>query len=215
MLVDLLVDRASHPERDLQTIVLNEALAAAPKLTPAQCRAIAIHAVFELSHRLKRPESLDAFYEDHVRGDILPLAESLPHMPDSYRHIEYVGAASVGVAGLSFFTAFAAAYQGFGSTGASRSRTSRTCSWKGSRESKHLSSRTSCEGFRPTAGSSCHRFRDPSRLQLGTMRVKDVEGFCAQPGWEDLLAAILNLYNLGAMENQPRSSARYCRACQS
>ncbi len=183
VLVDLLIDRASHTERDLQTIVLNEALSAVPKLTKAQCHAIAVHAVFQLSQRLERPPSLDAFYEDHVRGDILPLADELPLMPDSYRHIEYVGAGSVGPTGPPFVAAFAAAHEGWFTHGFSESDIPDVL------KQPHVMQ----EGF------IIPSLRDPTRLQLGTMRTADVEGLCAQAGWDDLLEPMLQLYATGAM----------------
>jgi len=74
VLVDLLVDRASEPGRETRTIVLNEAITAAPKLTQQQRRAIAVCFLVKYTRWTGRADVV-TFYEQYIRGNLLPLAE--------------------------------------------------------------------------------------------------------------------------------------------
>lgn len=92
-LIDLLVDRAEQKERDIKTIVLNEAVATVPKLTADQRSAIALS--FMIRHtRYNGPLVLETFYQ-HLCANWAPLATGLPTRSSAYQHIEYAGAASI------------------------------------------------------------------------------------------------------------------------
>ena len=62
-LVDLLVDRAGQRERDLKTLVLNQAISTLPQLTSAQRRAVTVCFLFRYT-RYVGTLSLAAFYEN-------------------------------------------------------------------------------------------------------------------------------------------------------
>ena len=92
-LVDLLIDRAAQEERDIKTVVLNEAILTVPKLTPDQRAAIAL--CFVIRHaRYGGPLILQSFYE-YLSLNWVPLGIGLPSRASAYQHIEYVGAASI------------------------------------------------------------------------------------------------------------------------
>jgi hypothetical protein len=95
-LVDLLVDRAAETGRGTRTVVLNEAITSAPKLTTAQRRAIAVCFMTKYTG-WRGPLNLDHFYALDVCQNILRLADELPRHQSAYQHIEYVGAGSVGI----------------------------------------------------------------------------------------------------------------------
>ena len=100
VLVDLLVDRANEPVRETRTIVLNEAITAAPKLTGQQRRAVAVCFLVKYT-RWSGLATLENFFDVYLRGNLLPLADDLPTKPAAYQHIEYVGAGAVGLGHIS------------------------------------------------------------------------------------------------------------------
>jgi hypothetical protein len=100
VLVDLLVDRAGHTDRGLQTIVLNEAIVAVPKLSAGQRRALGLAFLIRHTSTAVRTLSVDQFYESYV-SQLAAVGRDLPTDSLSFQHIEYVGAGSVTVATLS------------------------------------------------------------------------------------------------------------------
>ena len=106
-LVDLLVDRAGRLDRSVQTIALNEAINAVPKLTAPQRRAIAV--CFMARYTTWRgPLSLDAIYADHIKRNLVPLASDIPREVTAYQHIEYVRAGSLETGGVQLAKALQA-----------------------------------------------------------------------------------------------------------
>jgi hypothetical protein len=109
-LVPLLIDRAGRDTGELATIVLNEAIEVAPKLTPDQTHAIALCSFLRYtSWTLTGSETtLDDFYSVYVEGQLLPFASGLPRNPAAFQHIEYVGAGRLSnLGGIGFFELFA------------------------------------------------------------------------------------------------------------
>ncbi len=90
-LINLLVDRADDAKR-FEALVLDEAIVAAPKLTSEQRRALAVSFVLRCQYL---PQSIDDFYDIYLERNLVPLASELPSAEADYRHIEYVGAASI------------------------------------------------------------------------------------------------------------------------
>jgi hypothetical protein len=85
----MLLDRADVPSRSLLRIVLNEAIAVAPKLTRDQLAALAVG--FSLSYgTYGGPVAIGPFVE-YIDRCIAPFVPMLPTDPMSYRHLEYVG----------------------------------------------------------------------------------------------------------------------------
>ena len=93
LLVDILVDRAAQKDRNLRQIVLNEALAVAPKLTPEQLDILSLSFVVRYTRRLNLRNLAD--FAIHVRDNILPFSASIPKHRAPYLHLQYAGCASI------------------------------------------------------------------------------------------------------------------------
>jgi len=117
VLVDLLVDRATETTRGLRTIVLNEAISAAPKLTPQQRRVIAF--CFIVRYSQWQGQDVNGLYDVFIRQNLLPLCDDIPTKATAYQHIEYVGAGSVGLGSLDLVEALRHNYHGLFSRGLS------------------------------------------------------------------------------------------------
>lgn len=93
LLVDILVDRAAAPKRNMVQIVLDESLSIAPKLTLEQFDTLT------LNFLLIRTRRLDAGnYEGlltHFRKRIVPFIENLSDKNSDYTHAEYLGCGHV------------------------------------------------------------------------------------------------------------------------
>lgn len=89
LLVDILVDRASNPIRNMVQIVLDESLRIAPKLTLEQLDTVTLN--FLLT-RTSRPglSSLSEFNEK-VIGDIMLFVDNILSESNSYNYLEYLG----------------------------------------------------------------------------------------------------------------------------
>lgn len=110
VLVDLLADRTSEVERSLRTLVLNEAILSAPKLTEAQRRAVAL--VFLLRYTRSLASTVDAYMAHYVAGNVIELGVNLPHSQKDIQHLEYVGVASSSLASVDFGSALMAGIEG-------------------------------------------------------------------------------------------------------
>jgi hypothetical protein len=91
LLVDILVERASTPERNIYQIVLDESLTVASKLTTEQMDALTIN--FLLSKTMKQLINLDAVSE-YINLEILPFLSELSDTSSCYEHLEYAGCGS-------------------------------------------------------------------------------------------------------------------------
>jgi hypothetical protein len=89
ILIDLLVDRSGQQDRDLKTVVLNEAIAVLPKLTARQRATIAICFVVRYT-QYTGPLDLDScfVYIDH---NIVPFIELTSDKMADYQHIQSSG----------------------------------------------------------------------------------------------------------------------------
>ena len=92
LLVDILVERASTPDRNIYQIVLDESLTVATKLTTEQMDALTINFLFSKTknHTLV---SLDAISK-YIETDIIPFLPELTDTSSCYEHLEYVGCGS-------------------------------------------------------------------------------------------------------------------------
>jgi hypothetical protein len=174
VLVDLLVDRAGQTERGIETMVLNEAIVAAPKLSADQRAAIAASFIVRYS-RYVGPPSLDVYYELHVRRNMGALSEGVPVKSSAYQHIEYVGAGSVGIGELTLEQAMSAA-AGFFTKGVPREQIP--------------------EQLRPYADDArvfMPSLRDSSHLQLTAMYEDDVDPLALLIGEPGVAGIMRNL----------------------
>jgi hypothetical protein len=181
VLVDLLVDRASEQHPGLRTIVLNEAITAAPKLTEDQRRAVALCFLVRYT-RWTGAASVDAFYEERIRQGLMPLVHGLPTSPAAYQHIEYVGAGSVDIGSTSIEEALHRSARGWFTRGFTESELD-----------ERLHRFTSDETF----FMPC--MRDESRLQLRASSADDVDAIASAMGDPSLAEPVQAALNVGAM----------------
>lgn len=93
LLVDILVDRAAAPKRDMVQIVLDESLGIAPKLTLEQFDSLTLIFLLISTRRLDVGD-----YEElltHFRKRIFPFIEKLSNRNSDYTHLEYLGCGHV------------------------------------------------------------------------------------------------------------------------
>lgn len=93
LLVDILVDRAAEPKRNMLQIVLDESLNVAPKLTIEQLDTITLNFLLARTRCL----SLQNYQElvSHFTKTICPFIENLTSEHTHYNHIEYLGCGHV------------------------------------------------------------------------------------------------------------------------
>jgi hypothetical protein len=110
LLVDLLVDRSKHGQRDFLQIVLNECLNTAPKLTDVQLAALAVIFTFKFTQNygLLNHELLGQYLDQYL----LPFVGKLTKNPACYQHLEFSGCGSVGLAGNTLEGILSNIYQG-------------------------------------------------------------------------------------------------------
>lgn len=93
LLVDILVDRAAAPKRNMVQIVLDESLGIAPKLTIEQFDTLTLNFLLISTRRLDVGN-----YEEllaHFRRRIVPFVENLSEKHSDYTHAEYLGCGHV------------------------------------------------------------------------------------------------------------------------
>lgn len=93
LLVDILVDRAAEPKRNMLQIVLDESLTVAPKLTIDQLDTITLNFLLALTRRMALPRYTDLI--NHFIKRIGPFIEGLTSEKTDYNHIEYLGCGHV------------------------------------------------------------------------------------------------------------------------
>lgn len=93
LLVDILVERASTPERNIHQIVLDESLTVASKLTTEHMDALTVNFLISKtkSQTLVNLESISKYLED----SIIPFLTELTDTSSCYEHLEYVGCGSL------------------------------------------------------------------------------------------------------------------------
>lgn len=93
LLVDILVDRASEPKRNMVQIVLDESLSIAPKLTVEQFDTLTLNFLLVSTRRLdvRNYDELIA----HFKKRIVPFVENLSDSHSDYTHLEYLGCGHV------------------------------------------------------------------------------------------------------------------------
>jgi hypothetical protein len=89
LLVDILVDRANTPNRNMLQIVLDESLKIAPKLTIEQLDTLTISFLLSLTRRTNII-NYDAF-QNYINFNICPFAENLTDERTYLNHIEFLG----------------------------------------------------------------------------------------------------------------------------
>lgn len=110
LLVDILVDRAEHIERNLKQIVLDESLEVIPKITNEQLDILTIVFILKYSanHSVVNLETL----KKYLQSSIKPFTENLTKENSAYQHLEYCNCGSVSLLGTRIEAVFLANYKG-------------------------------------------------------------------------------------------------------
>lgn len=120
LLVDLLVDRSKHPNRDLMQLVLNESLHTAPKLTAAQINTLSV--IFVLRHvvnnGLDSLAKLREWFEQLLRPPLGEMAASR----STFQHLEFTGCGTASFSVVNLENAWTEQYQGIFMRGFDTSR---------------------------------------------------------------------------------------------
>jgi hypothetical protein len=103
-LIDLLVDRAGQQERNLKTLVLNQAIATVPKLTRQQRASLAV-IFFVRSSRYVGPLKLSSFYT-YTKRYLAPFVEQLSVTYSDFGYMQYAGVGALGLASVLLGDAF-------------------------------------------------------------------------------------------------------------
>jgi hypothetical protein len=119
LLVDLLVDRSKQEQRDILSIVLNESLATAPKLTESQLAVLAV--IFMLKYTQNHGIGNHEMFGAYLDANVSPFAAKLPTTTASYQHLEFCGCGSVGVLAKTLEDILGTTYQGLFVKGFDRS----------------------------------------------------------------------------------------------
>lgn len=110
MLVDILVDRASIPERNLKQIVLDESLQIAPKLTISQIDTITL--IFILKYTQNNGINNLPALNSYLLQYLYPFIHTLSKENSLYQHIEYTGCGTVSLGESKIETLFLNKYKG-------------------------------------------------------------------------------------------------------
>lgn len=110
LLVDLLVDRSKHEQRDIIQIVLNESLVTAPKLTEGQLASLALVFLFKYTqnHGVGNHHLLGTYLDTHARPFIAKASKGQA----SYQHMEFAGCGAIGMGEVKLEAALGTHYQG-------------------------------------------------------------------------------------------------------
>lgn len=93
LLVDILVDRAAEPKRNMLQIVLEESLGVASKLTVGQLDTLTLNFLLR-STRVMDAKNLDELIS-HISKQIMPFLQNLSDLYSDYTYIEYLGCGHV------------------------------------------------------------------------------------------------------------------------
>lgn len=110
LLVDLLVDRSKHDQRNIMQIVLNESLSVAPKLTEDQLAALTVIFVFRYTQnsQVGNDQSLGEYFDQHIGPFVKRLSKNSP----CYQHLQYTGCGSIGIGSIALEKIIGGTYQG-------------------------------------------------------------------------------------------------------
>jgi hypothetical protein len=120
-LLDLLLDRAGQTERDLKTLVLNQAVSTLPKLSKQQ-RAILAVLFFTDNPSYAGPFNLESFY-GYVADCLVPFVELLPEKSSEIGYMAYTGVGSIAAGSITLEDMFYRSEYGFFTNGFTREGT--------------------------------------------------------------------------------------------
>lgn len=115
VLVDILVQRTAERTGSLVSIVLNEAIVVAPKLTPDQTAALAL--VFIFRYTKNRSIVSHQSLKTWLAQTATPFLGSLPSRNSAYQHLEYCGCCNISIGSNSIESLLCMNYPGLFSRG--------------------------------------------------------------------------------------------------
>ena len=163
LLVDLLVDRTKHPSRSVLQIVLNEALAVAPRLAPDQIAALSL--IFLFKYTINRGIIDHRTLWEYLDRYIAPFAPFIGLKAAGFQHLEYSGCGTMGLGSVDLAEVFRRSYGGLFSEGFDNAK----------REAKRLSLAKSHAIFMPC-------LNDATRLQVRAMTEEVIRTECTRLG---------------------------------
>lgn len=181
LLVDLLVDRSKHDQRDILQIVLNESLSTAPKLTDSHLAALAVIFLLKYTQNfgIGNHQMLGQYLDKHL----LPFVSKLSKNQAGYQHLEFTGCGSIGFAGNSLEGILGKTYQGQFLKGFAKSE---------------ITNRAITVGLDSRFFIPC--LNDQSKLQVNANNKETLEKFLdAQGVSPEDRTKILELFDLGKM----------------
>lgn len=110
LLVDLLVDRSKHAQRDILQIVLNESLSIAPKLTESQLAALAIIFLFRYTQNFSIGNHIT--FGEYLDTHAAPYISKIVKNISCYQHLEFSGCGSIGFGSIGLEDILGNTYQG-------------------------------------------------------------------------------------------------------
>lgn len=110
VLVDVLVDRVEHQERNLKQIVLDESISVIPKLTSSQLDSLTIVFLlkYSINHGINNFETLKKYLETNIK----PFTENLSKEQSHYQHLEFAGCGSISISSNNIEDIFKNYYRG-------------------------------------------------------------------------------------------------------
>jgi hypothetical protein len=181
LLVDLLVDRSKHNQRDILQIVLNESLSTAPKLTDNHLAALAVIFLFRYTQRRIANHKM---FGEYLDKQIYPFVSLLPQNDASYQHLEFTSCGSKGVGSISLERALGVTYTGLFTKGFDQSE---------------IANRAISVGQDSRFFIPC--LNDSTKLQINANRKATLEEYLdEQVVLPDDKAKILELFDFGNMD---------------
>ena len=110
LLIDLLVDRSKHDQRDILQIVLNESLSTAPKLTDFHLAILA--ACFLFKYTQNSGIISHEKFGDYLDKRLLPFIKKFKKNESAFQHLEFTGCGSIGMGESSLPDILFASYSG-------------------------------------------------------------------------------------------------------
>lgn len=110
LLVDLLVDRSKHDQRDILQIVLNESISTAPKLTDTHLAVLAVIFLFKYTQNFSIGNH--QMFGDYLDNHLAPFISKLSKKQASYQHLVFSACGSMGVGGTRLESMLGTTYQG-------------------------------------------------------------------------------------------------------
>lgn len=110
VLVDILVDRVEHKERDLKQIVLDESISVIPKLTSSQLDTLTIIFLlkYSVNHGVKSIETLKQYLTSYIK----PFTDNLSKENSLYQHLVFAGCGSISIGSINIEDIFKNRYRG-------------------------------------------------------------------------------------------------------